>query len=194
MSLGDTDMSSKTRGFSQFIKRVFLKYVVGYRNEQKYWNKRWKMGLKDENWSVEQRKTMVERVQNMMQENQCLTFLDVGCGKAELRDLKGYIGLDFSLEGIKKSGLKEAIFADITDHIPLPDKSMDVAFTNYVLLHIRPEKIEKAVSELSRITKKMLILNEPPYCRNGLERQIHCFNHNLPEIIGKHFEGKVVFP
>ena len=186
-------MSKNKSGLSQLVKRVFLKYVTGYRNEQKYWDSRWKLGLKDEEWTKDKRERMSKLLENLMAKNQCKTFLDVGCGKAEFRDLHGYVGLDFSLESIKKSRLKEAVFADITNHIPLPDNSFDAAFTRAVFLHIPPNKIERAVSEVCRVTKKCLILQEPHYDPNNTELQIHCFNHNLPEIIGRHFKGKTIF-
>jgi SAM-dependent methyltransferase len=186
-------MSKNTKGLSQLIKRVFLKYVTGYRNEQKYWDSRWKLGLKDDEWTEDNRQKMIKLLENLMAKNQCKTFLDVGCGKAVLRDLPGYVGLDFSLESIKRSGLKEAVFADITNRIPLPDKSFDAVFTRTVLLHIPPDKIERAVSEVCRVTKKCLILHEPHYDPNGPELRFHCFNHNLPEIVGRHFKGETIF-
>jgi len=186
-------MSTKTSGFLQRVKRIFLKYVVGYGSEQRYWNSRWKIGLKDEGWSNDFRKTMIERLEDLMEEHHCETFLDVGCGNAQLRDMHGYVGLDFSLEGIKKSGLREAVFADITNRIPLPDKSFDTVFTRTVLLHIPPSKIDKAISEICRVTKNCLILIEPAYDPNQSELQIHCFNHNLPEIIGRYFKGETIF-
>jgi len=186
-------MSKETKGLSQLAKRVFLKYVRGYRNAQMYWDSRWKLGLRDDEWTENNRQKMIKWLENLMAKNQCKTFLDVGCGKAALRDVPGYVGLDFSLESIKRSGLKEAVFADITNCIPLPDKSFDAAFTRTVLLHIPPNKIEKAVSEICRVTKKCLILLEPHYQPNNPELQIHCFNHNLPEIVGRYFDGEVIF-
>jgi SAM-dependent methyltransferase len=186
-------MSKDTRGLVQFIKRVFLKYVTGYRDQQKYWNSRWKLGLRDDEWTEDAQRAMVKLLENLMAEHQCQTFLDIGCGNAGLRNVHGYVGLDFSLEGIKRSGLKEAVFADITNRIPLPDKAFDAAFTRTVLLHIPPDKIERAVSEICRVTKKCLILIEPRYQPNNPKQQIHCFNHNLPELVGKYFDGDVIF-
>jgi ubiquinone/menaquinone biosynthesis C-methylase UbiE len=97
------------------------------------------------------------------------------------------------LESIKRSGLKEAIFADVTNHIPLPDKSFDAAFTRYVLLHILPNKIENAAAEISRVTAKCIILYEPPYEPNKPQVQPHSFNHNLPQIFRKYFNGPIIF-
>lgn len=178
---------------SEFIKRVLLKYVTGYKNERKYWDTRWRFGLRNEEWSEDFQKKMITLLGKVLVQHGCHTFLDVGCGNAKLRDLPGYVGLDFSLESIKRSGLKEAVFADITNHIPLPDKSFDAAFTRTVLLHIPPSKIDRAVSEIIRVTKKCLILLEPQYEPNKPQEQTHSFNHNLPEIIRRHFDGTTIF-
>ena len=186
-------MSKETKGLSQLVKRVFLKYMRGYKDQQKYWNSRWKLGLRDDEWTEESRQKMINLLEDLIAKNQCKTFLDVGCGKAAFRDLSGYVGLDFSLESLKRSGLKEAVFADITNHIPLPDKSFDAVHTRTVLLHIPPDKIEKAVSEICRVAKKCLILQEPHYNPNGPEPQFHCFNHNLPEIVSRYFKEEIIF-
>jgi hypothetical protein len=177
-------------------KRVFLKYIKGYGNEQNYWDSRWNLGLQAEVWTNEKLLATMATIEKIMIDNNCNSFIDVGSGKAELRNLPGYVGLDFSLEGIKKSGLKEAIFADVTNSIPLPDKSFDVVFTRVVLLHIPPNKIETAVSNLCRVAKKCLVLMEPKYNPVpdvNVKVQRHCFNHNLPELINKKFDGQVFY-
>ena len=178
---------------AEFIKRVFLKYITGYGDERKYWDTRWKLGLKNEEWDSNFKQKMTALMKNIMSQHRCKSFLEVGCGKANLRELPGYAGLDFSLESIKRSGLKKAIFADITNHIPLPDKSFDAVFTRYVLLHILPNKIENAAAEVSRVTAKCIILYEPPYEPNKPQVQPHSFNHNLPQIIRKYFNGPIIF-
>jgi SAM-dependent methyltransferase len=177
------------------IKQLYLKYIKGYKNEQSYWNARWNLGLHAEVRSGEKLKLTMAAIEKIMIDNNCNSFLDVGCGKAELRNLPGYVGLDFSFEVLKKSGLKEAIYADITNNIPLPDKSFDVVFTSVVLLHIPPNKIDRAVSNLCRVAKKCLVLMEPKYNPTpiNVKVQSHCFNHNLPELINKYFDGQVFF-
>lgn len=180
---------------AQFIKRVFLKYVTGYKDERKYWDARWKLGITNEEWDDEFKEKMFALMKNLMSQNGCKNILEIGCGKAKLRELPGYTGADFSLESIKRSGLKEAIFADVTNHIPLPNKSFDAVFTRYVLLHILPEKIEKAVAEISRVTAKSVILYEPLYdpSKPQVQAQPHSFNHNLLQMFRKSFDGPIIF-
>jgi hypothetical protein len=178
---------------AEFIKRVFLKYVTRYNNERKYWDTRWKLGLKNEDWNDDFQKRMFTLMKRVITEHGCQNILEIGCGRANLRELPGYVGLDLSLEAIKRSGLKEAVFADVTNHVPLPDKSFDAVFMRYVLLHISPSKIERAASEISRVAKKCIILYEPPYEQGKAQVQPHSFNHNLPEIFQRYFDGTIVF-
>jgi SAM-dependent methyltransferase len=178
---------------AQLIKRILLKYAIGYKREQNYWDTRWKLGLSNDNWDERSRREMIALLADIMAKNGCHSFLDVGCGKAVLREVPGYVGVDFSIESIKRSGLKEAIFADITNHIPLPNKSFDAAFSRTVLLHIPPTKIDRAVSEISRVTKKCLILIEPKYVPGMAQEQIRSFNHDYPTIVRRYFDERVIF-
>jgi hypothetical protein len=65
--------------------------------------------------------------------------------------------------------------------------------TSAILMHIPPDKIEKACSEISRVVKKIVILNEAQYEEDGAPTQKHCFNHNFLEIFSKYFSGTLVF-
>ena len=56
-------MSKETKGLSQLVKRVFLKYMRGYKDQQKYWNSRWKLGLRDDEWTEESRQKMINLVE-----------------------------------------------------------------------------------------------------------------------------------
>jgi len=130
---------------------------------------------------------------DIMTQYDCQNILEIGCGRAYLRELPGYTGLDFSLETLKTSGLQGFIFADITNHIPIPGKVYDAVLTSAILMHIPPDKIEKACSEISRVTKKIIILNEALYEEGNIPTQIHCFNHNFLELFSKYFSGYLLF-
>jgi hypothetical protein len=184
-------MSKDTKGKIQLLKRLYLKFLVGYGNKQRYWDSRWRLSLKDEEWLAVDREYLILQLTDLMGKHGCVGLLEVGCGAAELKNIKGYVGLDFSLEAIKRSGLKEAIFADITNHIPLPDKCVDVVFCRAVLLHVSHDKIVKAVGELMRVARKMMVFIEPKYDPLA-EFNFHCFNHNLKELTNG-FDGEVIF-
>ncbi|UCH31487.1 MAG: class I SAM-dependent methyltransferase [Candidatus Bathyarchaeota archaeon] len=175
------------------IKKFWLKYVVGYSNPQRYWNSRWKSDLSAEIKTGRITKEESEAILNLMTMHSCKNVLEIGCGKASLRyALPNYLGLDFSLEALEKSGLDTFIYADITKRIPLPDKSQDAILSRYVLLHIPFSKIENAIKEISRVAKHVVILREP-YGRVKKHDQPHCFLHNLPKLFESYFDGKVEF-
>ena len=176
---------------SEKLKELYLKYVKGYGNERSYWDSRWSLGLRNEKLTSAYQKGLTYKITKIMEITECASFLDLGCGGAKLRGIPGYLGLDFSLEAIKKSGLTEAIYADITKRIPLPDKSIDMSFAMVVFLHIPPEKIEKAVSEVCRVTKKCIFLVEPKYNQQA-DYQKHCFNYDLESMVKKQFDGVVI--
>ena len=41
-------MKKVDRGIKGLVKRVYLKYFVGYKNPQKYWNTRWSIEMQTE--------------------------------------------------------------------------------------------------------------------------------------------------
>lgn len=175
-----------------FLSRFFLKYIVGYSNPQRYWNKRWGLALKTEHWTKQSKEKERQIITNVLKRCRCANILEVGCGEATLRELPGYLGLDFSLEALRKSGLQNFICADVTEKIPLPDKSQDAVLSRFVLLHIPFDKIDAAIREISRVAKKCVILREP-WSLEPKHSQPHSFSHNLPELFKKYFDGTVVF-
>jgi len=174
------------------LKHIYLKYIVGYDDPNRYWDKRWDLALKTEVWREGKAARYQSVITEIMKNHDCKNILEIGCGQANLRSLKGYTGLDFSIGALKPSGLKEFIYADISNHIPLPDKTFDAALSIMVLLHIPPNKIDNAIKEISRITKRAIILNEPLNHFEG-EMQKHNFSHDLVGLFAKYFDGYVAF-
>lgn len=171
-----------------FLKRFYLKYIVGYKNPRRYWDERWKTRIDTKDYA-EYRRGIFERISRILSENDCNNVLEIGCGQAWLRELPNYLGLDFSLETLKQSKLPAFLFGDITEHIPLPNKCFDAIISTAVLMHIPERDIEKAITEISRIAKKCVILQESRVQSN----QPHCFFHDYENLFKKHFEGKVCF-
>lgn len=174
-----------------FFKRAILK-LVGYKNPEAYWNTRWTLGLDAEKWTQETFQHEFTQITQLMEQYTCHNILEVGCGKAHLRCLKGYIGLDYSLQALKKSEVNTFICADISDReLPIPDQSFDAVMTRFVLLHIPFEKIELAVNNICRIARKLIILKEPSSAI-PIQTHFHCFSYDLQRLFEK-FNGKVVF-
>jgi len=177
----------------ELLKAVFLKYVIRYHNPKKYWNMRWKLHHKSlYRLRSEFKQKYFQTVMDIMTKYNCHNILEVGCGLVYLQDLPNYLGLDFSVDALKQSGLQNFTCADITEKIPLPDKSYDAVLSMTVLMHIPFDKIEQAVSEISRVAKKCVILYEPWGTKHH-HSQPHAFNHNLPLLFKKHFDGVVIF-
>jgi len=174
------------------LKRVFLKYVVGYSDPQKYWEMRWRLGLHAEVETAKSGKKLAPKIRRIMRKHECMNVLEIGCGSAPLCELPNYLGLDFSSVALTQSGLKRFIHADVTQKIPLPDKSYDAVLCRFVLLHIPFPRIECTVKEISRVAKKCIILQEP-WGEEQKHSQPHCFTHNLPMLFENYFLGAVVF-
>ena len=58
-----------------------------------------------------------------------------------------------------KINLEKSYNCDTSD-IPLPDNSIDIVFTNGVLIHIHPNNLKQAISEIVRISKKYILCSE----------------------------------
>jgi SAM-dependent methyltransferase len=166
--------------------------VIGYDDPEKYWDHRWRYKLIVDSSDYDGI-LFLDTIKEIMAENNCYNILEVGCGRAVLRHLPHYTGLDFSLEVLEQSKLEHYIHADITEVIPLPDKSQDAILSRLCLIHIPYSKINKAISEMIRVTNKVVILQEYPIDETK-RSQPHTFNHNYVELFENNgYEGKIIF-
>lgn len=151
------------------VRKFLLRRVVGYSNERRYWESRWGWGKIPRN--PDYRANMEAKVRQVMLEHGCKNILEIGCGHERLDGLPKWCGLDFS------RNIECPIHADITERIPLPDKCFDAVFTSGVLQHIRPEKVEKAASEMARVAK--LVILDEPHTQNP---KFFSWDHNYEEL------------
>lgn len=171
------------------MKKLWLKYFIGYSNPRRYWDSRWNCNLEAENTTEQTGLAKFNLILQLMQKHKCKSILEVGCGRAILRDLPEYLGLDFSLEALKKNALPYSIFADITEKIPLPTNSQDAVLSRFTLLHISPDRIERAVDEICRVADKLILLEEPS--GSSFHSQPHCWRHDLSKLFTK-FKGETI--
>ena len=131
------------------------------KNTYDYWNTRWSLKLREDNLDPKKREKIVWIVKNLMNKYDCESVLEVGCGAdAPLRDLENAAHLDFSIKALKRSKLSSFIYADITKRIPVPAKTFDASFCSCCLMHLPDQALASACAEVSRVTKKVVILNE----------------------------------
>jgi len=73
-------------------------------------------------------------------------------------------GSDFSLIMLNKAKTrlnnKVKLIKAPVQKLPFKDNSFDLVFTHGVLMHLKPNQLKKALSELTRVTNKWLILIE----------------------------------
>ena len=174
------------------IKKLWLRYVVGYRDPKEYWDNRWKFGLYAENKTEEAALKLKPKIEELMKKHDCNSILEVGCGRAVLHDLPNYTGLDFSNIVLKQSKAKNIVYADITKKIPQPTNSNDAVLSRYVSLHVPFPNINRTIEEICRVAKKLIMLEEP-WDVEPKSTQPHCFIHNLPKLFQENFDGEVIF-
>jgi len=122
------------------------------------------------------------------------TMLDIGCNcGVNMYMLAKHFpdahitGTDINLPAIqkgiayfRKEGMRDRAtwYPDSADELfRVPDKSMDVLFTDAVLIYVAPDKIDEIIKDMLRIAKKSIILVE----------------WNIPSIFHKDDEGLGVY-
>ena len=91
------------------------------------------------------------------------TIADVGAGPGLVNQYIPYyydvLAIDINQEILDQNSRKTCI-GDILD-LPLQDQSVDMTITCDVLEHLESDKLEKAVSELRRVSKKYIYIQVP---------------------------------
>ena len=96
-------------------------------------------------------------------------ILDVGCGSGilinKIRSIGGHliVGTDISKEAVRivKEKLNNDCFIGSITNLNVDDKSYDTVICSEVIEHLFEEDLEKAFSELVRISKNTLIISTP---------------------------------
>jgi len=163
------------------VLRGFLTLLFALRNiryvPRKYWEerRRFEVDIDIEEPTIKERSL----VSNVIFSYGVNRVLEVGCGAKNFRHLWNYLGVDFSKRALK--GQKNVVCADVC-HLPLRDKSFDMVISRKVLLHVPDGRA--AVEEIKRVTRKVVMLNEPHY-KPCVKLEPHCFNHDYEKLFGK---------
>jgi SAM-dependent methyltransferase len=177
-----------------------------------YWLKRGKGYLEEF-----QKRSFFKRLKNMKADEKLVhvlrnisfrSVLDAGCGFGRMIklildnfDVENIMGIDLSPQQIEharkyvKSSKVQLSTGTIYD-LDAPDNSYDLVIAVSVLMHIPFNKIEKAIAELVRVSKRHII-NLDWYERGKLGEEVrgYCFAHNYPTLYKKAGINKVeIFP
>lgn len=103
------------------------------------------------------------------------TMLDVGCGDGAITNHLArrwhVTGVDMSETALKHLET-ESVQASATD-LPFPNDSFDLVLSSEMLEHLPPEDYRQAISEMSRVTRRYLLLTVP-YREDLRFRQVKC--------------------
>lgn len=72
---------------------------------------------------------------------------------------------------------KSRIVEGIVQDIPFPDNSFELAFTSGVLIHVSPDDLDAALSELARVSRKYVLMIE--YYSKNLEEIDYRGQHEM---------------
>lgn len=191
------------------IKRLSV-VVFGSKTDEMYWRFR---HIFDKNWaesylsseSVTSRKFIINEISQHSPFN---NILEIGCASGpnlyilamKYPKVKFY-GVDISKKAIEvgknifKKEKIDNVFLNVSGAEKLKDfenKSIDLIFTNAVLLYIGPDKIKLVIEEIIRIARKRIILFE--WHDNKIINSIHKGHwiHNYRFIINKFIPDKKI--
>lgn len=169
-------------------------------NEKEYWDKRARTYL-DKTYfltspsrfftKVFYEPTLKTMILSRLKKISPQSLLEVGCGPGRLFDsyknIAHVVGVDFSPQMLERA--KKLIKKKKYDNIELrlmdarnlkfSSNSFDVILTSNVLLHIRPEKIQKAINEITRVSKKWIICAE---LSDKKKEGWNCFAHDYVKL------------
>jgi ubiquinone/menaquinone biosynthesis C-methylase UbiE len=166
--------------FLRLIKRILDK-IFGTSTNEFYW--RFRHIITGDNWpqsyisqssiSHPHRQLLIEKITGYAPFK---TVLEIGCASGpnlyllskRFPEAKLY-GTDISNQAIKigrmwfrTQNIQNILLlpSRAEDLKQFPDKSIDVIFTDAVLIYIGPNKIENVIQEMIRVARKVLVLNE----------------------------------
>ena len=172
-------MNQYMKNFLRSIKKV-IDRTFGTKVDETYWRfrhiftRKWAEGYISEN-SINHahRQFLIDKIVVYAPFE---SVLEIGCASApnlyilqkKFPEAK-FFGIDISRHAIEigkewflKNRIKNIeLFEGRADDLKkFPDKSIDIIFTDAVLIYIGPDKIKKVIEEMIRLGKKAIILNE----------------------------------
>jgi len=173
------------------LKKIIKKFIwdlKGGYEPRKFWDN-WADSFISDSWQIKihpQHKWILSKIKELKPES----ILEIGCGFGRNINFlikngieaEKIIGVDISSKMIDKAkeylkkGTVRLIVAD-ANNLPFKNKEFDLVLIHGVFMHVKPENIEKVITESLRVSKKDLIDLEQNY--NGNE---YTFVHNYKKI------------
>jgi SAM-dependent methyltransferase len=149
-----------------------------------------------ENWSKQDLAPQdISRISDLA--GPCKSLLDAGCGDGYLLDglkhlTEFWMGIDLSKIALRRArkrfGANSSFTESFIEDLPFADDSFEVVVSAHTLEHVR--NLERAVSELKRITSKKLIILVPSqeYLPYTEDYHLHFFTRreDLIKVVGIH--------
>jgi ubiquinone/menaquinone biosynthesis C-methylase UbiE len=164
-----------------------------------------------------QKRSFFRRMKNMKADEKMIhvlrnisfrSVLDVGCGFGRVTklildnfDVENIVGIDLSPQQIEHARKyvnsdKVQLSTGTIYDLDAPDNSYDLVIAASVLMHIPFNRIEKAIAELVRVSKRHIV-NLDWYEKDKLGEEVgeYCFAHNYPSLYKKAGMSKMeMFP
>jgi SAM-dependent methyltransferase len=147
--------------------------------EKAFWDARWQA---DHVLRPDEKEKLVTILEMMPEKVEKL--LDVGCGTGwimeALKPRGGWaVGLDFSVQGLKRVKIADGSVAGSGTSLPFQDHSFDLALCAEVLEHYPNGALETAVAELCRVSRHYVLVTVP-FEEKRLLNMVQC-NHCMTE-------------
>ena len=165
--------------FKKITDKIYFKFIafdyridrlIRYHDPKKYWEKRGGNTYFSEQEAELRRTLRSQFIADHVRRLSYANLLEVGCGYGkQLKNLSSkkakLIGCDFSRPQLMKAmeycqGLDIFPIEADAEALPFASQSFDVVMSSAVVLHNEPQKAQKIISEMIRVTRKFLVHNE----------------------------------
>ena len=191
--------------FLRKIKR-FFDFLIGDKSDEIYWkyksffSSNWREGYLDSDSEIHPHRELL--LEKISQKNSIESILEIGCANGiNLRIINKKIP-EIILEGIdiNKKALSEGVnilkrknitnirlkYKSAKDLSSYKDKEFDLVFCDDVLMYIDSNNIKKAIDEMFRISKKLVVICEQHTDKKSFynDKWVHNYDYLIKGISG----------
>jgi len=171
------EFEERQRGVSKGTMNSLHKHLwelykssINYRVAYPKGSEEWRAFYEGDKLRKKWKQDIASTLQRITQEIKPESVLDVGCGSSpNLNHMSANkrVGMDINvdaLEFMKKHSPEgtELVYGSVLD-IPFPDDSFDCVTCIEVLEHLYPNEIDRALSEITRVARRNVVIATPNY-------------------------------